>query len=56
MTLISVRCLQQEVREEELASVGFRCGFARACSYVFVCTRLSARWGRRGGGGGGTAE
>lgn len=41
MTLISVRCLQQEVREEELTSGGFRCGFVRAFLYMFVC--ISAR-------------
>lgn len=56
VTLISVRCLQQEVWEEELASVGSRCGFARACLYTFVC--ISARWGKQWWGevgvGGGT--
>lgn len=45
VTLISVRCLQQEVWEEELASVGSCCGFARACLYIFVC--ISARWGKQ---------
>lgn len=49
VTLISVRRLRQEVREEELASVSFRCGFARACSHMFVC--VSARWGGVGWGG-----
>lgn len=38
VTLISVRCLQQEVREEELAFVSFHCGSALACClYTDVC-------------------
>lgn len=47
VTLISVRCQRQEVREEEHASLGFHCGFVRACLYMFVC--ISARWGHVGG-------
>ena len=48
VTLISVRCLQQEVREEELASVSSHCGFARV---VCTCLCVAARWGVRRGGG-----
>lgn len=41
VTLISVRCLQQEVREEELASVGFCSGFFPCvCLYVCVFVRF----------------
>lgn len=43
VTLISVRCLQQEVREEEFPCVSFHCGFVRARVYVCVC--VLARWG-----------
>lgn len=40
VTLISVRCLQQEVREEELASVCFRSGFVHLC----LCVCLFGGW------------
>lgn len=43
VTLISVRCLQQGVREEELASVSFRCGSARGSACACLC--FPARWG-----------
>lgn len=41
VTLISVRCLQQGVREEELASVSLHCGSAHALARL--C--FPARWG-----------
>lgn len=44
VTLISVRCLQQEVREGELASVCFCSGFFHACACMFVCLCVSF-WG-----------
>lgn len=50
VTLISVRCLQQEVREEEFPCVSFHCGFVRARVYVCVCVCFSqVRGGKKEG-------
>lgn len=47
VTLISVRCLQQEVREDVLASVGSFCRFVRAHMYMFVYTSQVGMGGPR---------